>query len=251
MHLGAARPTTARRWINCAATSPAQHWPASAEVRCRDPGTAGDREDLHPPGSAGRARTQTVQWASCTWRGVRPLARRAQQGARRCPTITVQATRRPGPLESAASEGLRDRWRRPDDKGCPTDGGPRRTISVWAVNAQPVSASSKPRIKRVGCRMSYSGCHGEGKRGAWRHCLPAPEQGTVATAGAGFSWSGATGFNEQWRGAAGTPTADLVHPWRARRGAVARPTKSPGGGWLRVEWLYRMRRTPGDRAACP
>jgi DNA repair protein RadA/Sms len=33
------------------------------------------------PSAASRARTQTVQWTVCAWRGVGPLARRALQGA--------------------------------------------------------------------------------------------------------------------------------------------------------------------------
>ncbi len=39
----------------------------------------------------------------------RPLARRALQGASRRPIPAIQATRRHGPLESAAPESLRDR----------------------------------------------------------------------------------------------------------------------------------------------
>ena len=46
-----------------------------------------------------------------------PARGQALQAARRCPTVTVQATRRPGPLESAAREGFRDRWMRPGGKG--------------------------------------------------------------------------------------------------------------------------------------
>ena len=46
-----------------------------------------------------------------------PARGQVLQAARRCPIVTVQAIRYPGPLESAAPEGLRGRWKRPGDKG--------------------------------------------------------------------------------------------------------------------------------------
>ena len=51
---------------------------ASANAACKA---------VHPPGASprpgatSRARTQTVRWTVCVWRGVGPLARRALQGA--------------------------------------------------------------------------------------------------------------------------------------------------------------------------
>jgi hypothetical protein len=46
-----------------------------------------------------------------------PARGQALQAAGRCPTVTVQATRRPGSLGSAASEGFGDRW----GQGLPAD----------------------------------------------------------------------------------------------------------------------------------
>jgi len=107
-----------------------------AEDHCGDPGAAGDREDPHAPGSPGPG---TAVRAS-PWPG-------AASGL----TVTVQATRQSGPLESAASEGLRGQRKRPDDEGQPANGTRRETIFGGAVKPRQFSATFRDRLTRVGC----------------------------------------------------------------------------------------------------
>ena len=62
---------------------------------------------------------------------------------------SVQATRHPGQLESAASAGLRDRWNRPGDQGQPADGAREERFSAAAstlnrLQPPPKTASSAP-----------------------------------------------------------------------------------------------------------
>ncbi len=66
--------------------------------------------------------------------------------------MTAQATRCTGPLESAASEGLPDRWKRPGDKGYPRQ-RPRKTTFGCALNAQRISATFKDRLTSVEGRV--------------------------------------------------------------------------------------------------
>ena len=73
--------------------------------------------------------------------------------ARSCLTGTVQATRRHGHLESAASKSFRDRWNRAGDQGSPRRRRMRSTILGGAVNAQRFSATFKVRLTRVEGRV--------------------------------------------------------------------------------------------------
>ena len=66
-----------------------------------------------------------------------PARGQALHAACRCPTVTVQATRRPGPLVLAASEGSPDRRKRPGDIGQPADGarGKRFSAALSKLNS--------------------------------------------------------------------------------------------------------------------
>ena len=112
----------------------------------------GNREDPHASGSAG-ARTASGA-------GPRPGAAsgltlpncdRSGDPVPRAAGVSC-ARGFPGPMESAWRQGVTRRRR------------PRKRLFACAVNAQQISAASKDRFKRVGCRvLPCWGCHGEGK----------------------------------------------------------------------------------------
>ncbi|MBK6472490.1 MAG: transposase [Betaproteobacteria bacterium] len=97
-----------------------------------------------------------------------PARGQALRAACRCPTVTVQATRQPGPLESAASKGLRANgnglpMREPRKTAPERDDFRRRCQSSTVLS----HLQGPTHTRRAPC----SGCHGEGK-GAFENPIP-------------------------------------------------------------------------------
>ena len=79
--------------------------------------------------------------------------------------MTVQETPHPGPLESAAPEGLRARWKCLVTRDYPQTAAAKDNF--WRRCQRPTdrSRASEDTFKRTKRRaLSRSGCHGEGKR---------------------------------------------------------------------------------------
>ena len=75
--------------------------------------------------------------------------------------MTVQATRQPGPLESAASKGLRANGNGLATRNNPQNGTRESRFSAAISSPTVLSHLQRPTHTR---RVPCSGCHGEGKR---------------------------------------------------------------------------------------